>query len=60
MKQPTKKATKEQARYRDLSLANNCEKCTMFVPPDGCTAVEGEISPVGTCQYFKRKGGWKR
>lgn len=62
MNQPAKKATKEQARYRDFSVTKNCEDCTMFVlgkvrGPSGCTAVEGEISPVGTCRYFERKGG---
>jgi len=49
------KASKAEAHYRDGSLTKRCGKCTMFRPPHGCTAVEGEIEASGLCDYFERK-----
>ena len=52
------KATKAEAHYRAGAGDRRCAGCTMFRPfssPDGgyCTAVEGQISPDGLCDYFK-------
>lgn len=30
-----------------------CGECVMFVKPDACTAVEGDISPFGTCDIWE-------
>lgn len=49
------KATKQQAHYRDGTAARHCGLCTMFRPPRSCTAVAGDISPDGVCDYFKRR-----
>lgn len=32
-----------------------CSRCTMFVPPDGCTLVAGKISRDGWCKKFELK-----
>lgn len=50
------KATKAKARYRDGNRERHCALCTMFRSPNSCTAVAGDISPGGLCDYFKRKG----
>ena len=50
------KAAKTEAHYRDGSGDRHCALCTMFRPPDSCTAVSGNISPDGLCDYFRRKG----
>lgn len=51
-----KKVSKATAHYRMSTNSNRkCEICTMFRPPHDCTAVEGEISPAGVCDYFERK-----
>lgn len=34
---------------------NQCDKCALFQPPDGCQGVEGKISPSGWCQLFSPK-----
>lgn len=34
---------------------NQCDKCAMFVAPDGCQGVEGKISPSGWCDLFSPK-----
>lgn len=37
------------------SEGRRCGLCTMFVPPDECTAVQGQISKSGFCKLFRRK-----
>lgn len=49
------KATQEEVNYRAGNSERRCELCTMFRPPSSCTAVQGEISPQGDCDLFKRK-----
>jgi hypothetical protein len=34
-----------------------CGLCSMFVPPDECTDVVGQISRFGWCKIFARKKG---
>lgn len=51
-----KKKQKPDMMYRSWPNRDQyCAKCTMFVPNDSCTAVEGDISPNGWCALFKRK-----
>lgn len=51
-----KKVSKATAHYRmSTNPKRKCEICTMFRPPHDCTAVEGEISAQGVCDYFERK-----
>jgi hypothetical protein len=57
---PERKATKAEAKYRDVALSKHCEDCTMFrraasTRKGTCTAVEGTIDPLGTCRFFERK-----
>lgn len=53
----SEKSTKKEANYRVGNQYKHCADCTMFRQPNACTAVEGNISPSGLCDYFKRKGG---
>lgn len=47
------KASKDTAHYRGQpNGSEQCASCTMWRPPSGCTAVEGDISPRGWCSYF--------
>ena len=52
------KASKEEANYREGTKDKQCSQCTMFRPPDMCTAVKGDISPNDLCDYFKRSRKW--
>jgi hypothetical protein len=54
----TEKATKKEAHYRPGSTDKRCGLCTMFRPPDSCTAVKGHISEADLCDYFKPKRSW--
>lgn len=48
------KSSKEDAHYQYHSKGTEqCSKCTMFVAPERCTAVEGRIVPNGWCKFFK-------
>lgn len=49
------KVSKQQANYRARGGDEPCKTCTMFLPPDACSLVEGEISPQATCDYYRRK-----
>ena len=49
------KASKAEANYRKGSANKRCELCTMFRPPQDCTAVKGDISRNGVCDYFRRR-----
>ena len=49
------KSTKEVANYRYPKDATNriCGNCSMFIEPEGCTAVEGYIDRLAVCDYFE-------
>ncbi len=49
------KTTKAQAHYRGGSTKEHCSICTMFVPPHGCSAVRGRISPWALCDLYEHK-----
>lgn len=52
----TRKISKADARYQSSPKGTRrCRGCSMFVKPDGCTLVMGEISPHGYCQYWEKK-----
>jgi len=47
------KMTKAQAEYQDTPQGlYSCAMCTLFVSPNGCKVVEGEISRDGWCKAF--------
>jgi hypothetical protein len=47
------KMTKAQAEYQDTPNGiYSCATCTLFEAPNGCKAVEGEVSKDGWCKAF--------
>lgn len=45
------KSTKADVQYQASPKGNaRCAGCTMFLPPSGCSDVEGSISPQGWCR----------
>ena len=47
------KMTQKQAEYRDTPDGiYSCGMCTLFVKPNACKVVEGEISSDGWCKAF--------
>jgi hypothetical protein len=47
------KISKIAVNYQDHPDGNKrCDKCIQFQPPDACKAVEGTISPQGSCRIF--------
>ena len=47
------KMLKPQAAYQDgPNGIYSCGMCTLFVEPNGCKVVEGEISKDGWCKAF--------
>ena len=51
----TRMSQAEAAYQNKPKGSERCDRCTMFVTPDGCTAVEGRIAPEGWCRIFKSK-----
>lgn len=50
-----KKASHIEANYRLGIGPIRCANCTMYRPPDACTAVESPIRAHDLCDYFKMK-----
>ena len=49
------KSTKSVAKYQDMPRnGQRCDHCTMWRPPQGCSAVSGKIAANGWCSYYKR------
>jgi len=47
------KMTRAQAEYQDMPNGiYSCGTCTLFVPPNGCKVVEGEIGKDGWCKAY--------
>lgn len=50
------KVTQAKAHYQDKPQDGEmCSECDMFMPPKGCTAVNGDVSPSGWCSLYTEK-----
>lgn len=50
------KVAQQQAGYKpNPNGANRCDKCAQFQPPTACKIVDGQVSPLGSCNYFSAK-----
>ena len=50
------KMAQKAAQYRDTPNGEKtCEKCVLFIAPDGCKMVEGKINPQGWCMLYSQK-----
>ena len=53
--QAQQKVGKELVQYQDSPKdGKKCSECALFVKPNACSAVEGEISPEGWCQLWTK------
>lgn len=49
----SEKMTRQQAEYQDRPNGiYSCSLCTLFVKPNACKVVEGEVSEDGWCKAF--------
>jgi len=49
------KHTKIEAGYVAHTVkGQRCDGCTMWRPPNKCSAVSGDIKPEGWCKWWKR------
>ena len=49
----SEKMTRQQAEYQDRPNGiYSCSLCTLFIKPNGCKVVEGEVSEDGWCKAF--------
>lgn len=52
----TRKISKAKAFYQPYPKGTKrCSGCTMFVKPDACTLVMGDIAGHGWCRYHEAK-----
>jgi len=50
------KMTQAAAGYQDKPKdGNSCSTCALFKAPNGCTLVDGTISPDGWCRFYAKK-----
>ncbi len=49
----SEKMTRQQAEYQDgPNGIYSCSLCTLFIKPNACKVVEGEVSEDGWCKAF--------
>jgi hypothetical protein len=49
----SEKMTRQQAEYQDKPNGiYSCSLCTLFIKPNACKVVEGEVSEDGWCKAF--------
>lgn len=49
----SEKMSKQQAEYQDTPRGiQMCATCTLFVAPNVCKVVEGNVSPNGWCKAY--------
>ncbi len=48
------RAVKYQASPKD---GKQCDACNLFVAPNSCKSVAGEIAPTGWCSLWVKKAG---
>ena len=49
----SEKMTRAQAEYQDAPNGiYSCSLCTLFIKPNACKVVEGEVSEDGWCKAF--------
>jgi hypothetical protein len=48
------KASKGSVGYRDSPNGDkNCANCSLFISPNACKSVEGQVSPNGWCKIWR-------
>ena len=56
-----KKTSKASVSYQNEPRGDErCDKCTMFVKPNGCTLVMGHILPEGWCVEYQLKNNFPK
>lgn len=50
------KLSKAAVAYRDTPKgAQRCDNCRVWVPPNACKSVEGEVAPQGWCNIWRKQ-----
>jgi len=58
LRQAEAKMKQAAAEYQDTPKGDQqCSNCSLFQEPDGCTIVDGSISPAGWCKFWVKKVG---
>ncbi|HTE78470.1 MAG TPA: high-potential iron-sulfur protein [Xanthobacteraceae bacterium] len=58
LKQAAAKMSQPSVAYQDTPKGDQqCSNCSLFQEPDGCTIVDGSISPAGWCKFWVKKVG---
>ena len=50
--QNSQKMSKVAAAYRASDGSQSCAQCSLFIAPDSCQVVQGQVSANGTCILF--------
>ena len=57
-RQAAAKMSQPSVGYQDSPKGDQkCSNCSLFQEPDGCTLVDGKISPEGWCKFWVKKAG---
>jgi high potential iron-sulfur protein len=52
------KMSQPSVAYQDSPKGDQqCSNCSLFQEPEGCTLVDGKVSPAGWCKFWVKKPG---
>jgi High potential iron-sulfur protein len=58
LKQAAAKMSQQSVAYQDSPKGDQqCNNCSLFQAPNGCTLVDGTISSTGWCKFWVKKAG---
>ena len=58
LKPAAAKMSQPSVAYQDTPKGDQkCSNCSLFQEPNGCTLVDGNISPEGWCRFWVKKAG---
>ena len=56
LKKAAAKMNQKSVAYQDSPKDDQkCSNCSLFQEPNGCTIVDGEVSPQGWCRFWAKK-----
>jgi hypothetical protein len=58
LKHAAAKMSQASVAYQDSPKGDQqCSNCSLFQEPNGCTIIDGNVSPEGWCKFWVKKAG---
>jgi High potential iron-sulfur protein len=58
LKEAVAKMSQKSVAYQDSPKDDQkCSNCSLFLEPNACTLIDGDVSPQGWCKFWVKKPG---